>query len=149
MSAGQSRSLKIVLWGSALPALLAASFFYYPYVFDGPVLCPMPLLLGIPCPGCGLTRSVALLTHGHVEWALAYHPLAPFILLYFAFLWVYKIIETVRGAPPVLPTYRIAGTACLIVLGFWLVRLGFFFSQGGLAVMAHDNFVSRLLRLFA
>lgn len=149
MSSGPNRTWRIILWASSLPALLAASFFYYPHAFDGPVLCPMALLLGLPCPGCGLTRSFCLMTRGQFEEAVAFHGLAPFVLLYFAFLWVYKIIETVRGRPPQVPTYKIGAVACLVMVGFWLVRLAVFFAQGGLEVVARDNVISRVARLFS
>ena len=149
MRSGRSNVPKIVFWGSSLPVLLAASFLYYPYVFSGPVLCPLPLTLGIPCPGCGLTRATSLLTHGHFMESLAFYPLLPPLLLYAAFLCAYKIIEHVRGTPPALPTYKISGVAIWVMMGFWVVRLGFFFAEGGLETMAHDNLVSRLMRLFS
>jgi len=147
MRSGPSRTWRTIFWASSLPALLAASFFYYPYAFTGPVFCPMALMLGIPCPGCGFTRAFSLLTHGHFAEAIAFHGLAPAMLAYLAFLWVYKIVESARGTPPRLPTYRIGATAGLVLMGFWVARLGFFFAQGGLGVMAHDNLVSRLFRL--
>ena len=128
--------------------MLAASFLYYPFVFQGPTICPMPLMMGIPCPGCGLIRSMCLLTHGHWSEAIAFQPLLPFILLYTGFLCVYKIIELSRGTPPALPTYRIGAMAFWITMGFWVVRLGFFFAQGGLETVAHDNVFARLARLF-
>jgi hypothetical protein len=109
----------------------------------------MALVLGLPCPGCGLTRAFCLMTHGRFSEALAFHPLAPAMLGYITFLWVYKIAESVRGTPPRLPTSRIGAAAGLVVAGFWVVRLVFFFAQGGLQVMAHDNLVSRLLRLIS
>lgn len=37
--------------------------------------CPMATVLGIPCPGCGLTRATLALLHGDVRGALALHPL--------------------------------------------------------------------------
>ena len=42
-------------------------------------LCPLHALTGIPCPGCGMTRSVVGLSHGHVEQALRYHPLGAIV----------------------------------------------------------------------
>ncbi len=147
MRSGGNRALRTALWAASFPALLAASFFYYPYAFQGPVLCPMPLVLGMPCPGCGLTRAFSLMTHGRFGEAAAFHGLAPFFLLYLAFLWVCKVVETARGEPPRVPEYRIGGTALLVVLGFWGLRLGFFFAQGGLEIMARDNLAARLARL--
>lgn len=141
-----NRTWRIILWGSSLPALLAASFLYFPYSTTGPVLCPVALILGLPCPGCGITRALGHVTHGRLRDAFDYHALWPLLLAYFAFLWIYKIVETVRGEPPKLPTYRIGGTALAVLLGFWVVRLAWFFAHGGLSVMAHDNLVSRVLR---
>ena len=151
MRSGPNRTWRIILWGSSLPALLAASFLYFPYSTTGrgPVLCPVALVFGLPCPGCGITRALGCATHGRFEAAFEYHSLWPVLLAYFVFLWIYKIVESVRGEPPKLPTYRIGGAALLVLLGFWVVRLVWFFSHGGLAVMAHDNLISRLGRLFA
>lgn len=149
MRSGRSNALKIAIWASSLPAVLAASFLYYPFVFEGPTICPMPLITGIPCPGCGLIRSLCLLTHGHVGEAVAFQPLVPFILLYSGFLCAYKIIELARGTPPALPTYRIAAVSIWVMMGFWVVRLGFFFAQGGMETVAHDNLIARLARILS
>ncbi len=40
----------------------------------GITVCWLQAISGLPCPGCGLTRSVTSLTHGHLESALRYHP---------------------------------------------------------------------------
>ena len=143
------RAWRIILWGSSLPALLAASFLYFPYCQTGPVLCPMALLLGLPCPGCGITRALGHATHGLFREAFEFHAIWPLILGYLVFLWIYKLVEVVRGEPPKLPTSRIGGTALVILMGFWVLRLAWFFTHGGLAAMGHDNAISRLLRCFS
>ncbi len=44
--------------------------------------CPMRLLTGLPCPGCGITRAVILFITGHFTQSFSMHPLAlPWILL--------------------------------------------------------------------
>lgn len=148
MNSGRNKPLRIFVWGSSLPAVLAASFLYFPHVLTGPVFCPMALILGMPCPGCGLTRAFCFASHGHFAAAFNFHPLWPLILAYFGFLWIVQILDSVRGEPPKLPAYRIAGAATIVLLGFWAVRLAWFFSHGGLAVMARENAVARLMRLF-
>ena len=40
-----------------------------------PFDCPVRAALGIPCPGCGMTRATHLLAHGDVRGALRMHPL--------------------------------------------------------------------------
>ena len=149
MKSGPSKRLKLAIWSSTLPAMLAACFFYRPWVHDGPVICPLLLSTGIPCPGCGITRAFGHATHGRFREAFEFHSLWPLLLAYFAFLWVYKIVETVRGEPPKLPTYKIGGTAILVLLSFWAVRLAWFFAHDGLSIMARDNVISRLIRLFS
>jgi hypothetical protein len=148
MKSGPNKTLRIIIWGSSLPALLAASFLYFPHATTGPVLCPMALILGMPCPGCGITRAFSYASHGHFLEAFGFHPLWPLLLAYFVFLWGYQIAEAAQGSPPKLPTYRIAGVAIIVLLVFWVLRLAWFFSHGGLATMAHDNGIARLLRLF-
>ena len=143
-----SKTWRIIFWGSSLPALLAASFLYFPYSTTGPVFCPVNLVLGLPCPGCGITRAFCFASHGHFREAFDYHPLWPLLLGYFIFLWGYQMIDIVRGRPPKLPTYRISAVAIVILLGFWIVRLAWFFTHDGLATMAHDNLAARLSRLF-
>jgi len=112
------------------------------------VICPLPLTLGIPCPGCGITRAFSLATHGHFAEAYAFHPLWPLLLAYFGLIWIYKMVEEARGKPPRLDTSRVGAGAIVALLTFWALRLGFFFAQGGLQVVLHDNLVSRLIRLF-
>ena len=144
-----NRTRRIILWGSSLPALLAASFLYFPYSTTGPVFCPVALIVGLPCPGCGITRAFGHATHGKFREAFEFHSLWPLLLAYFTFLWIYKIIETVRGEPPKLPTYKIGGTAIIVLMSFWAVRLVWFFAHDGLSIMARDNVISRLIRLFS
>jgi len=148
MRSGPSRRLTIAFWSSTLPALLAACFFYRPWVHDGPVLCPLALVVGMPCPGCGITRATAHATHLELREAFRCHPLWPLVLAYGALLWLYKVLESVRGEPPRWPSERIALGALAVFLGFWAVRLVYFFSHDGLGVMARDNLFSRLARLF-
>jgi hypothetical protein len=144
-----SKTLRLIFWGSSLPALLAASFLYFPYSTTGPVMCPFALLLGLPCPGCGMTRALGHASHGHFAQAFEFNAIWPLILGYLIFLWIYQVLEVKRGEPPKLPTYTISKVAIAVLLGFWAVRLVWFFAHGGLAIMAHDNAIARLIRLFS
>ncbi|HEY6724350.1 MAG TPA: DUF2752 domain-containing protein [Polyangiaceae bacterium] len=60
-------------------------------------ICPTAGLLGLPCPGCGLTRATLLLFQGEFAKALALHPLVlPLSPLYFGVLG-YAGFDLVRG----------------------------------------------------
>ena len=42
---------------------------------SGPIICPFRLVTGLPCPGCGTTRSVAALLDGRLADSLSFNPL--------------------------------------------------------------------------
>jgi len=64
------RPAVLVTVGLVVAALLPISV-----VANGPALCPFKLMTGLPCPGCGMTRSVVTLLHGDLGASLFYHPL--------------------------------------------------------------------------
>ena len=43
--------------------------------------CPSRMLTGVPCPICGITRSVANVVRGRVVEGFRLHPLAPLLVL--------------------------------------------------------------------
>lgn len=50
-------------------------------------ICLVWFFFGIYCPGCGGTRSVTALLHGHLLQSLWYHPLVPYMVgIYLAFM---------------------------------------------------------------
>lgn len=57
---------------------LATAFVLSPAAAEnGPVICPFRLMTGLPCPGCGLTRSWIALAHGDPGTAFARHAFGP------------------------------------------------------------------------
>jgi hypothetical protein len=89
--------------------------------------CPFELLTGIPCPFCGLSRSVSCLLHVDIARSWAYHPLGIATLLFL----VSCLITNKPDFFPALLEKRtglnIRGTTgWMVLLAFtivWLVRL--------------------------
>lgn len=96
-------------------------------------LCPMAAVLGVPCPGCGLTRATIALLHGDLPQALHLHPLV--LVLAPIFVWAISsaTVGYVRGpersarpkpapwlASPV--ATALAFTLMAATLGVWGVR---------------------------
>ncbi len=80
-----------VIWAGAgavaLLVALALRFFPLP---AGPEnsICFVRHFVGIPCPGCGLTRAFAALARGEWAQAVRLHPLAYLFAGQFLFAWL-------------------------------------------------------------
>ena len=67
--------------GIAALGLLAAALLPRAWIEAGPSFCPFRVWSGLPCPGCGLTRSVVALAHGDLAGSLYFHPLGAAVVL--------------------------------------------------------------------
>ena len=96
----------------------------------GPVTCVFAAATGVPCPFCGLTHGVAELGAGHVEAAVALHPLAPLAALLALAVPVALLRRRTPEMPPALlrrralevPPVALAAIAALVLLT-WIGRI--------------------------
>lgn len=86
--------VELIFWIGALIGIL----FIDPYGAQHFTLCPLDNLGFHWCPGCGLGRSMSLLTKGDFQASWSMHPMAMFA---FAAI-IYRIIQLIRN----LKTYR-------------------------------------------
>ena len=82
----KKRELETELFYIGLVGLAAgtcAVIFYFCVLRDMlPILpCFFSSVMGIYCPGCGGTRSLTALLHGHFLLSLWYHPLVPYMAI--------------------------------------------------------------------
>jgi len=90
-----------------------------------PTLCPLKLLVGCPCPGCGLTRSLVLCAHSDWAQAFSFHPLGP---IFYLALWLLLLKGVLPSAAKEGPASQkaalVLGSTCgASLLIVWLVRL--------------------------
>ena len=117
------RSTVIAIW-SALLAGAAYLFMFEPGKTGLFPVCLFRLLTGFQCPGCGSTRALHQLLHGHVVAAFM---LNPFFLLAIPFLlyWLVRYsVVVMRGGVPrqnTLPAPYIYALF-FVVLSFWIFR---------------------------
>ena len=91
---------------------------------DGQSICPIAVVTGSACPGCGMTRALAFLVRGDLDLSGFYHPLAPLIAIEALALWAWYLLRR-RGLVRPLP--RMAGNLVVILtavslLGVWALR---------------------------
>jgi uncharacterized protein DUF2752 len=66
--------------------------------------CPLRTLTGVPCPFCGMTRSVTAVVHGHLASSLALNPagiLAVLLAVFLLFAWRVRRITYATWLVPV------------------------------------------------
>ena len=90
--------------------------------------CGFKFLLGAPCPGCGMTRSLLALLSGHFGESWRLHPLAGPLALFAAAAVALAVHEGITGRPTFRrPAERWAGRAAVgfLILGgaLWIVRV--------------------------
>lgn len=98
---------------------------------NGPSMCGMQRAFHLPCPGCGLTRSVTSFFQGHFDWAFAYHPFGPVFAIAFALGALTLLLPKgarARAVEAMRPWDRVAGwivmVFCLALLGYGFWRVG-------------------------
>ena len=91
--------------------------------------CPVRHLLGIPCPGCGLTSATTALLHGDWHTSLSLHAFAPLFLIALTLIGVSSLLPE-RPRRSLIYTIetieRRTGIATILLLGlmlYWLIRL--------------------------
>ena len=96
--------------------------------------CPIRHGLGIPCPGCGLSRALVALLQGDWPTSLTYHAFAPLFLIGLLVLAVATLLPAIQRNHLINRVERLergTGVVSIILVAlvfYWLMRL-FIFRQ--------------------
>ncbi len=91
--------------------------------------CPVQRTLGIPCPGCGLSRAISALLHGDWRTSLTYHAFAPLLLAGLVLLGAVTLLPAAarqRAIYAVRQVEQRTGVVTIVLVGlvvYWLARL--------------------------
>jgi len=108
----------------AVPFVLVASYLYQPLCHDGPVICSFRAMTGLPCPGCGLTRSFCEIARGNITAALAMHPLGPAVFLYLAWFVFSRLRLVFTGYSLPKVSGRLYWAVAIVLMAQHVIRLG-------------------------
>jgi Protein of unknown function (DUF2752) len=117
------RSTIVAIW-SLIIAGAAYLFFFEPGktgFFPG---CPFRFITGFLCPGCGVTRALHHILHGHFETAFMLNPLFLIAVPFILFALIRYSVIVMRGGVPrpnALPAPYIYAIF-FIILSFWIFR---------------------------
>ena len=111
-----------VLYGGLTAAVTAATLLTPESVEGLPSVCAFRRVTGLPCPGCGLTRSWTLTAHGRVRRAAERHPFGPPTFLVSLLLVMRGPRAVPMGRLPVRQQQALTGVAA-VWLSWALVRM--------------------------
>ena len=117
------RSTVLAFW-SLLIAGAAYLFVFEPGKSGFFPPCPFRFLTGFLCPGCGSTRALHQILHGHFEAAFMLNPLLMLGIPFMLFAFLRYSVTVMRGEVPrpnALPAPYIYAMFVVIV-SFWVFR---------------------------
>jgi Protein of unknown function (DUF2752) len=118
-TAAEGPSVTVVA-GLGLACLAAAVATDPDAVEAGPVICPFRLATGLPCPGCGLTRSWVFLTHGRWAEAMAANPFGLVAMVAVVVLGCAVVGSVVRGRPCPSVSRIVSSKGFYVVASLWI-----------------------------
>ena len=85
--------------------------------------CPMKILTGIPCAGCGMTRAVTLMLTGHFVESIEMHPMALLWILLGIYVCICRYIlnRKPKGAAVM------AIVLCILMIPLYIYRMKLLF----------------------
>ena len=112
---------------AAYAALAALAAFGLPR--DGVTLCPLRLLTGHPCPGCGMGHALVAGLRGDFSASWGFHPLGPPLLALWTAWLAWGAFNLARGRDfsdgflPVLRRPALAWAALALVFAVYAARM--------------------------
>ena len=91
--------------------------------------CPVLSVLGVPCPGCGLSRAVTACIRGDWQYSLTMHAFAPLFLIAAAIVAAAALLPDRQKRSLIIKVEaleRRTGITAILLIAFviyWLIRL--------------------------
>lgn len=93
--------------------------------------CPLKMMTGFPCPGCGITKSIIFFYQGDLLKSIEYHILGPFVPIASLIAIIVLLTELVTQKnyfSNILYSTKLAYTLAILLGGYHAIRLVIFIS---------------------
>jgi uncharacterized protein DUF2752 len=116
--------LALAVWTGMAAVAFAVLYFFDPRSCSLLPPCPFHAMTGLWCPGCGSTRGLHALAHGHLLQALRFNPLMVASLPFLLSVCLFHSYQLISGQTParvfVKPSW--IWTMVAVVVAFGLLR---------------------------
>lgn len=100
--------------------------------------CPIRLLTGVSCPGCGMSRAVYHLTRLDVSAAAACHPLVFSLPVFAVLFWAFR--RNRKGF------YAVLGVFCVCLLAVYIWRMAYSVAPEIVYFHPEDGVIYKVIR---
>lgn len=104
--------------------------------------CPLKMLTGFPCPGCGITKSLVALYDGNVLESLHYHIFGIPSFIFCVALLILLPVEIYTGKDyfnSIFYSRKLAWALALTLIGYHSIRLAFFIANNSFSDILRES----------
>jgi hypothetical protein len=104
--------------------------------------CPLKMLTGFPCPGCGITKSLVYFYQGDLQKSLYYHILGPFVVAFCIATIVVLITELITKKEyfnNLLFNKKLAYGLAIFLATYHFIRIIYFIKNNSLDAILHQS----------
>jgi len=104
--------------------------------------CPFKMLTGLPCPGCGMVKSMVSLYRGNLAESFRFHLFGPVLVLFFTSALLVMTAELIRGRNfrfRWLYNMKLAYVVAVLMGSYHLIRIIVFVSAHSIQEILHES----------
>ena len=118
-------------------------FYFLMHTLFG-AFCPSVLITGLPCPGCGLTRSFLFFVTGQWQRSFSIHPLGGTIVAFLCYCGFFRYIKGKK-----IPGLKwMIGLLLLVAIVLYAVRMMLYFPDRAPYTYNRGNLLERILPFY-
>lgn len=105
-------------------------------------LCPLKMLTGFPCPGCGITKSLVYFYEGDLQKSLYYHILGPLVIAFCVVTIVVLTTELITKKEyfnNLLFNKKLAYSLAIFLATYHFVRIIYFIKTNSIDDILHQS----------
>lgn len=104
--------------------------------------CPFKMLTGLPCAGCGITKSMVYLYEGDLLKSLYYHLLGPFLVLFCIIIILalsHELFTNKEYLSKFIFNKKLGYGLALFLIGYQFIRIIYFIKYNSVDGILHQS----------